>query len=54
VGLDHGIGHFMLVEVDSAAANKHKQKIVDQLHKGIQFLMKENGVEVITGSVAFE
>jgi dihydrolipoamide dehydrogenase len=42
------------VEVDWPAANVRKQKIVDQLHKGLQFLMQKNGIEVIAGSGAFD
>ncbi|MFN2465855.1 MAG: dihydrolipoyl dehydrogenase [Candidatus Dormibacteria bacterium] len=42
------------VELDWAAANQRKQKIVDQLHKGVQFLMKKNKVEVIKGTGVFE
>jgi dihydrolipoamide dehydrogenase len=38
------------IEVDWPAANARKQKIVDQLHKGLQFLMKKNKVETITGT----
>src|SRR5438309_6666116 len=41
------------VSLDWAAANTRKQKIVDQLHKGVQYLMKKNGVEVIEGAGAF-
>ena len=40
------------VTVDWAAANQRKQKIVDQLHKGLQFLMKKNKIEVIEGEGA--
>ena len=42
------------VELDWAAANQRKQKIVDQLHKGVQFLMKKNKVEVVNGNGVFE
>jgi dihydrolipoamide dehydrogenase len=42
------------VELDWAAANLRKQKIVDQLHKGVQYLMKKNKIEVINGVGAFE
>jgi dihydrolipoamide dehydrogenase len=42
------------VELDWAAANQRKQKIVDQLHKGVQFLMKKNKIEVIAGIGVFE
>jgi len=41
------------VELDWKAANARKQKIVDQLHKGLQFLMKKNKVEVVAGMGAF-
>ncbi|MDQ6747572.1 MAG: dihydrolipoyl dehydrogenase [Candidatus Dormibacteraeota bacterium] len=42
------------IQLDWAAANQRKQKIVDQLHKGVQFLMKKNEVEVINGTGVFE
>ncbi|MEA2682824.1 MAG: dihydrolipoamide dehydrogenase [Chloroflexota bacterium] len=42
------------VELDWAAANQRKQKIVDQLHKGVQFLMKKNKIEVLNGTGVFE
>lgn len=42
------------VELDWTAANQRKQKIVDQLHKGVQFLMKKNKIEVISGTGVFE
>jgi dihydrolipoamide dehydrogenase len=42
------------VELDWAAANQRKQKIVETLHKGVQFLMKKNKVEVIKGTGVFE
>jgi dihydrolipoamide dehydrogenase len=42
------------LELDWAAANQRKQKIVDQLHKGLQFLMKKNKIEVLEGEGTFE
>ncbi|MEA2645620.1 MAG: dihydrolipoamide dehydrogenase [Chloroflexota bacterium] len=42
------------LEVDWPAANARKQKIVDQLHKGLQFLMKKNKIEVVEGTAAFD
>ncbi len=42
------------VELDWPAANRRKQKVVDQLHKGLQFLMKKNKIEVIEGEGSFE
>src|SRR5438067_2975200 len=42
------------VELDWRAANARKQKIVDQLHKGLQFLMKKNKIEVIAGAGVLE
>ena len=42
------------VELDWAAANARKQKIVDQLHKGVQYLMKKNKIEVLNGTGMFE
>jgi dihydrolipoamide dehydrogenase len=42
------------VELDWPTAIARKQKIVDQLHKGLQFLMKKNKIETITGSGAFD
>jgi dihydrolipoamide dehydrogenase len=42
------------LELDWAAANQRKQKIVDQLHKGLQFLMKKNKIEVMEGEGVFE
>jgi dihydrolipoamide dehydrogenase len=41
------------VELDWAVANQRKQKIVDQLHKGLQFLMKKNKIEVVEGTGSF-
>jgi dihydrolipoamide dehydrogenase len=40
--------------LDWAAANQRKQKIVDQLHKGLQFLMKKNKIEVVAGEGSFD
>ena len=40
--------------LDWAAANQRKQKIVDQLHRGLQFLMKKNKIEVVEGEGTFE
>ncbi|HXA43843.1 MAG TPA: dihydrolipoyl dehydrogenase [Candidatus Solibacter sp.] len=42
------------LELDWPAANQRKQKVVDQLHKGLQFLMKKNKIEVIEGEGSFE
>ena len=42
------------LELDWPAANARKQKIVDQLHKGLQFLMKKNKIEVVAGTATFE
>ena len=42
------------VELDWVAANARKQKIVDQLHKGVQYLMKKNKIEVLIGTGTFE
>jgi len=42
------------VELDWTAANTRKQKIVDQLYKGVQYLMKKNKIEVIAGTGTFE
>jgi dihydrolipoamide dehydrogenase len=41
------------VELDWAVANQRKQKVVDQLFKGLQFLMKKNKIEVIEGTGSF-
>ena len=41
------------LELDWAAANQRKQKIVDQLYKGVQFLMKKNKIEVVEGTGSF-
>ena len=41
------------IELDWSIANAHKQKIVDQLARGVAFLMKKNKIEVITGSGSF-
>src|SRR5438094_4248108 len=41
------------VELDWGTANARKQKIVDQLHKGLQFLMKKNKIEVVEGEGRF-
>jgi dihydrolipoamide dehydrogenase len=41
------------VSLDWKAANTRKQAIVDQLHKGLQFLMKKNKIEVLSGVGAF-
>jgi dihydrolipoamide dehydrogenase len=41
------------VSVDWPAANARKQKIVDQLTKGLQFLMKKNRIEVVEGTGRF-
>jgi len=43
---------FTGLELDWPAATTRKQKIVDQLHKGVQFLMKKNGVTVVEGQGA--
>ena len=40
--------------LDWAAANQRKQKVVDQLHKGLQFLMKKNKIEVVAGEGSFD
>ncbi|HEV1998146.1 MAG TPA: dihydrolipoyl dehydrogenase, partial [Candidatus Dormibacteraeota bacterium] len=42
------------VKLDWPVAVERKQKIVDQLHKGVQFLMKKNKIEVIAGNGVFE
>ena len=42
------------VELDWPVAVARKQKIVDQLYKGVQFLMKKNKVEVVAGTGVFE
>ncbi|GAC1327386.1 MAG: dihydrolipoyl dehydrogenase [Candidatus Dormibacteria bacterium] len=42
------------VELDWKAANARKQKIVDQLFKGVQYLMKKNKIEVFKGTGSFE
>jgi len=42
------------VRLDWSVALERKQKIVDQLYKGVQFLMKKNKVEVIAGAGVFE
>ncbi|MFN2462609.1 MAG: dihydrolipoyl dehydrogenase [Candidatus Dormibacteria bacterium] len=42
------------VELDWPAANLRKQKIVDQLHKGVQYLMKKNKIEVVSGCGTLE
>jgi dihydrolipoamide dehydrogenase len=42
------------IEIDWPAANARKQKVIDQLHKGLQFLMKKNKIEVLSGTGAFE
>jgi dihydrolipoamide dehydrogenase len=39
--------------LDWKAANERKQTIVDQLHKGLQFLMKKNRIEVVHGEGVF-
>jgi dihydrolipoamide dehydrogenase len=43
-GVDHGTPTLNL-----ANAMARKEKIVDQLHKGVQFLMKKNNIDVIHG-----
>lgn len=42
------------VKLDWPVAVERKQKIVDQLYKGVQFLMKKNKIEVIAGTGVFE
>lgn len=42
------------VKLDWPVAVERKQKIVDQLYKGVQFLMKKNKIEVIAGNGVFE
>jgi dihydrolipoamide dehydrogenase len=41
------------LELDWATANERKQKVVDQLFKGLQFLMKKNKIEVVEGTGSF-
>ena len=41
------------IQLDWVVANSRKQKIVDQLHKGVQFLMKKNAVTVVEGKGSF-
>jgi dihydrolipoamide dehydrogenase len=41
------------IELDWGVANQRKQKVVDQLFKGLQFLMKKNKIEVIEGTGSF-
>jgi dihydrolipoamide dehydrogenase len=42
------------LELDWGVANQRKQNIVDQLHKGLQFLMKKNKIEVVAGQGSFD
>lgn len=41
------------VNFDFARAGRHKQKVVDQLVRGVGGLVKANGVDLITGEAAF-
>ncbi|MBI2201352.1 MAG: dihydrolipoyl dehydrogenase [Armatimonadetes bacterium] len=41
------------VSVDLAAVHKRKARVVDQLHKGVQFLMRKNKIDVFTGEGRF-
>jgi dihydrolipoamide dehydrogenase len=41
------------VEFDFALANRHKQKVVDQLVRGVTGLVKANGIDLITGTAQF-
>lgn len=45
---DYGVGHGTPT-LNLAKAMERKAKIVDQLHKGVQFLLKKNNVDVIAG-----
>src|SRR5690554_1524462 len=38
------------VELNFPLVQQRKTKIVDQLHKGVEFLMKSNKIEVIKGN----
>src|SRR5258708_3515850 len=42
------------IELDWPAANQRMQKVVDQLHKCLQFMMKKNKIEIIEGEGSFE
>ncbi len=41
------------VTVDLAAVHKRKARVVDQLHKGVQFLMRKNKIDVFPGEGRF-
>ncbi|MGH2362986.1 MAG: dihydrolipoyl dehydrogenase, partial [bacterium] len=41
------------VSIDLAAVHKRKARVVDQLHKGVQFLMRKNKIDVFTGEGRF-
>lgn len=42
--------HIEGIRVDFEAVQSRKQAIVDQLHRGVQYLMKKNNIEVIHGN----
>lgn len=41
------------VSVDLAAVHKRKARVVDQLYKGVQFLMRKNKIDVFNGAGRF-
>ncbi len=41
------------ISLDLAAVHKRKARVVDQLYKGVQFLMRKNKIDVFTGEGRF-